>query len=506
METYSYHIFYFPFKWELPGEDLKTFSEQIDLTHVPINSFSHWDRVQYDPLAEVSYDKSDIAEREELFGELQYYFDFVHSVLYDQKDVARPLINHYERREPKGGNVEYHIVVKDKEYILKVDAINVNLYATGVGIMSFYLVNNLENQKDGYSIRDINQYGRRIMPPNSREFMHEYSMMSNSISIKGLYGNGARYMDSFDYCIHTKDSPTKRGLSTTWQPAIFIDSLIKDLSANMKATPVIDDRMMVNCWYGNNEYCDAIKSMTGNDKEFVMGDFWYKYVYVDEGNDDYCQNVEMKRELLKKSTYYRWQQYGTLYGVTRYSFVALTGEGSFISMHMRTIYSRMFELIIIQRASLLRFSAEVTKVSCLYPEANNSLALRIESLYREYIRFINQVYFKNVTAQEQGIELYDMLMSQFKSTERIKDLDGEISELHQYISLYFDHKRNKNGVWLSEMATIFLPVTILTAVFSMGVLKLEAGWIVQVILIISITLIVFKIIQKRRLNNGRDLY
>ena len=34
MSTYSYHVFYFPFKWELPGEDKKFFSEQIDLKHI----------------------------------------------------------------------------------------------------------------------------------------------------------------------------------------------------------------------------------------------------------------------------------------------------------------------------------------------------------------------------------------------------------------------------------------------------------------------------------------
>jgi len=30
---YSYHIFYFPFKWHLPEEEKKLLSEQVDLKH-----------------------------------------------------------------------------------------------------------------------------------------------------------------------------------------------------------------------------------------------------------------------------------------------------------------------------------------------------------------------------------------------------------------------------------------------------------------------------------------
>ena len=366
MSTYSYHVFYFPFKWELPGEDKKFFSEQIDLKHIPINEYTLWDRVQYDPAEKyIPVVGEDTKDREELFGELQYYFDFVHPVLYDIKGAQNPIIYHYERREPKAGNVEYRIAVGDKEYVLKVDAINLNLYATGVGILSFFLANNEESQKEELDVRNINQFGRRIMPPHSGEFSAENrSMLSKSIKIEGLHGNPSKYMDEFNYKIHTTGQDSEFGLSDVWKPAVFIDNLIKDLSPDMKVTPVIDDRMLVNCWYGNDELSKQVKDMTGNlkDGEFVMGNFWYKYVFVDDGNDDTCRNNEMKKKLLEESTYYRWQEQGTLYGISRYSMVALTDTSWFASnilaMHMRTIYSRMFELIIIQRASMLRFSGE----------------------------------------------------------------------------------------------------------------------------------------------------
>lgn len=471
MNYYSYHIFYFPFKWEIAGEEKKLFSEQVDLKHIPVSSCSMWERVQIDNV--LLSQQVDKKEQEELFAERQYYFDFVHPVLYDMKNAENPIIHHYERREPKERNVEYHIEVKNRTYVLNLDALNVNLYATGVGIMTFFLKNEKEDQRDESAIRDINQFGRRIMPPHCGEFMKENrSMIAQSIRIVGLEGDSSRYQDTFDYMTDIRGRGEKqRGLAHIWNPAWFIKYLIEDLSPTMKVIPVIDDRMLVNCWYGNDEFSKKIKDVDyhGN-VPFVDTDFWYKYVFVDDGDFVTCQNNGMKEELLKQSTYYRWQKLGTLYGVSRYSFVTITNMEAkgFIDVHMRTIYSRMFELVILQRASILRFSGEVTKVSALKEGHDKELARRIRSLYREYIRFINQIYFQSVTVQDQGIELYDMLMEQFKSGEKIKDLDAEISELQQYVTLIIDQHRNENGELLNYIAAAFLPASFLTGIFGMN--------------------------------------
>lgn len=98
-------------------------------------------------------------------------------------------------------------------------------------------------------------------------------------------------------------------------------------------------------------------------------------------------------------------------------------------------------------------------------------------MYKEYIRFVNQIYFRNVTVQDQGIEMYDMLLKQFASGEQIKDLDEEIGELYQYITLLVDQNRNENGEYLNKLAAIFLPATILTGMFGMNqVADLEGDW------------------------------
>jgi cellobiose phosphorylase len=82
-----------------------------------------------------------------------------------------------------------------------------------------------------------------------------------------------------------------------------------------------------------------------------------------------CQNIEMKKDLIKKHTYTRWSDYGTFFGVNRYSFVCLTGSlehlkkpwinAAFLVNHMQTMYYNMSEICIVQSASLLLLSDEL---------------------------------------------------------------------------------------------------------------------------------------------------
>ena len=129
------------------------------------------------------------------------------------------------------------------------------------------------------------------------------------------------------------------------------------------------------------------------------------------------------------------------------------------------------------------------------------VALQIGSLYKEYIRFVNQIYFRSVTVQDQGIELYDMLTNQFASNDQIKDLDDEIGELYQYITLMVDQSRNENGEKLNLMAAIFLPATVLAGLFGMNrmcELETQFDFWMHIGVIVVISVIVYWIIKKWR--------
>ena len=232
---YSYHNFMFPFQWRIKEYDNKTFSEQICLRNINYGAGANWERLPVPQNEE---------ERDVLYNERNYFYEFVHDALYDNGSESS-LIRHYERNEPKHGDVTYVIDCGEKGvYELRVDAINLNLYSTGVGVLSFYLYN--EKYPEPEHVLRINQAGRRVFPPfmaslTSRE------IIANSIEIKGLHGRETGYREDFNRYTNEMNN----------QPATFITDMIHEVAENINLKPVIDDRMFVQCWYKNDEWTNS---------------------------------------------------------------------------------------------------------------------------------------------------------------------------------------------------------------------------------------------------------
>lgn len=500
MTTYSYHIFYFPFQWNIKGKDFPTLSEKTDFGKIKFNPLSFWKRNH-------EYDND---EAEQMYNEKNYYYKFVHNVLYDnyEKDYTDNIILHFERDECKvSDNIYYNIKVsqREKPFVLKVDSMNINLYASGVGILTFYLSNREESQSDPESVLLINQYGRRIMPPFYKDIQMR-TEISEYISIEGLSGN-CSYKENFKN-YSTDDS---------WKQASFINNLIEDLSPNIIINPIIDDRMFVASWYKNNELSDVFTNNTeAYRKDVVYEDihssdkiknfnkfskFWYRFIFID-GGDETCKNTMMKEKYLEEHSYIRWQKYSSLYGCCRYSMVYLTSETcpDYLLKYFETIYARMVELVLIQRASILRFSDEVAKVSNLNNKDVKILSERVGSIYKEYIRFINQMFFRDVTAQDQGIELYNMLQKNLKLMEYLKDLDGEIQEQFNYISLKEDRIGNEKVARLNRIAIRFVPISFIAGFFGMNpfgsVINWDWGFLLQFVILLLVYFLSLKYIKK----------
>ncbi|MBL0286673.1 MAG: hypothetical protein IPQ19_04465 [Bacteroidetes bacterium] len=156
----------------------------------------------------------------------------------------------------------------------------------------------------------------------------------------------------------------------------------------------------------------------------------------------------MKAKQLKAHTYDRWLNYGTIYGMTRDSFVCLsdTGFGKKLTMqHMNTMYYTLSVLCLAQRTSVLKFTAEVANLADLAKiDPDKKLIDNIKGVYKNYIEFINKLYFREITPQIQGIEIYNQFQKILNLENEIKDLDSEISELHEYVSLIQTERQNSN--------------------------------------------------------------
>lgn len=477
MSTISFHTFMFPFRWKINGLDDKPFSEQVNLDNIRYALSSNWERMTKPTVEE---------EKDGLYNERNYFYEFVHPALYDDGS-PQSLVRHYERIEPKHGGVTYKIVCgrDHDEYILDVQSINLNLYATGVGVLSIYLHNNRHTEvKD---ILAINQYGRRVFPP----FIADVSLrneIAHSLSFEGL--NGVYGEDFNGYSNKTQSN----------HPAAFIGKMVNEVADNIKMQPVIDDRMFVLCWYKNNEWS---KKFVNDYDDFIENDEdWYKLVFADNFFGLSCQNKSMRQELIKKSTYERWQLWSSLYGISRYSMVYLTNSGcpDFLLTNFETEYVRMSELVLMQRASVLRFSAEVTQISKL--SGTKDFSERVSSLYREYIRFVNRFYFREISAQDQAIEIYQKLYDAMNLKEQVEKLDGEIEELHDYVSMREESRTNRTMSLLTWITTIFLPVTVVAGYFSMNNFGDNPWFLLESILMICFAIVVISIvlfINKKRI-------
>ena len=74
---------------------------------------------------------------------------------------------------------------------------------------------------------------------------------------------------------------------------------------------------------------------------------------------------------------------------------------------------------------------------------NKELRVRVNTLNRDYLRFVNNVYFREVTPQDQGIELYDLMQKQMNIKRDEEGLSTEVEQLYHYVTMANDEQRNK---------------------------------------------------------------
>ncbi len=144
----------------------------------------------------------------------------------------------------------------------------------------------------------------------------------------------------------------------------------------------------------------------------------------------------MRHELLKRSVYDRWIDWGTIHGVTHHSLICLTSayEGIINSVinPFLTQYVQIAVLTVVQRAVILLLSDEAAEVANGFAGEDVITQEEIKSIERLQARYVtaqNQLLLSEVTAQEQGVEIYEMLQEQLYIKKNMDDLHSEIGNL-----------------------------------------------------------------------------
>ncbi len=461
VDVMSYHAFMFPFSF-----DKNVAKENILCKHIEIDEEfakkledSGWDYSQF-----TLENSTDV----KVYNEYSYYTEPVRDMLYNIQEQFTPgETSYYFTKEVENG--EYNITLIDgTKFELKLTDIYLRLFETGIGVLVFETENHLRTNFD--DILKINEYGRRVYPQYLDSSCKNYatqtkkSFLADRIEVK-LKEESEYIVENFhdEYCQKIPDKLLIANHIVEILGETVFSQRKKESLCSIK--PILDDRMFVVSYAENEE---LIRCLQKEDENYKKNNDWYKYLFID-GQDKMVQYAPMQAKLAEDSTYPRWLGWGTLWGMTRYSFVALTTSGGrgMILPHTQYHYHQMAIIILAIQASLARFRDEVSILSNL--KDDDDLEKKVQVLYEYYIKFINKLHFRELTSQDQGIELYAMAKKLMNFEQEIKDLDNEISELHTYVSMNNEKNRNDRLETISQLGAAFLPPSLLAGIYGMNV-------------------------------------
>ena len=491
MATISYHIFMFPF------------SLKAEWNHDNIDTMlrnESWERDQF------FYEKGDFASN---FSEQGYFYDFCSGAMFDDPTSLNRVLATYQFPISAGDTYTININKSGnkKSYTLAVDKIELNIYDEKAAILCFHLNN--DKHQDVQDILYINDYGRRIYPQylvNGDDGKIDLQRTKNSFladSISLRLERRPDYEDDFS-------SYTQKKVPPYTMPR-YIKGLLPE--AMHECRWLLDDRMYVVSYFSNIDFAKQMREKYGTEGKWLDRQrpewYWYQYVFVDN-DDPTCQDEKMFKELLSHATYARWNNldgkndYHTFFGVSRYSFTCLTGIDFIgLSRQTKTMYYRMASLVLAQRVLSLYYSREISEISKELDEdklSNKQLRKRVNILNRDYLRFVNNIYFREVTPQDQGIELYDLMQEQMSIKRDEEGLSTEVEQLYHYVTMTNDEQRNAETEKLSIIATLFLVPTLLTGIWGMN-LDEECDfwyWIFSAAAVVLAVVIIMQLINVKR--------
>ncbi|MEM5777462.1 MAG: hypothetical protein QXJ06_03360 [Candidatus Aenigmatarchaeota archaeon] len=386
------------------------------------------------------------------FNEHSYFYEFIHDTLFtyykeEEIELNDNIISLYYEVDISPKDEITFIIKGDTQYIytLRVDNISLRIFESEVGVLSFTLYNTC--YKDFEDIQRINDFGRRIYPQflgtgGVKEPIDstKYSFFCDKIifNISNLYIE--EEFKTEDFIEIYKKNNNKPEINY----AKYIKELLKPLDdEELTYRSVNDDRMYILCWYGNNDMINRLKKFNNIEYAYENDESWYRYIFIDGSKETMIKNNKMRRKLIKKSTYGRFVEGNTLFGISRYSFVCLTDTGYFaynvIRNHMQKVYYQISVLLLAQRASIICFSNKLEKINIVTNEKLNKekefeyvekKVKDLENLDYRILNFINRMTYKEVTPQEQGIELYTLALKRMNINKQLYVLRQKVNDLH----------------------------------------------------------------------------
>lgn len=273
-----------------------------------------------------------------------------------------------------------------------------------------------------------------------------------------------------------------------------------DYSVTTKNTPpknytrietALDDRMFVACYYRNSDFVDDMrewdeenyrylthaKEMTPFDNENNMNAAHrlYTMMYVD-GNGICCHSRSMLQDLLSdEHIYTRWLEYGwgedvkeqneneqkkkkvfvgTITGFSEYTMISVAKKPlPHLINAFLTQYVEMAILSLAQRSSLLSFEYMISEYA-------HGRSYNVEDIHKRYILFQSQMLLNEVTSQQQGLELYELLKKNLMIEKEKSEIKEQIEGSFEHENYIHDKKENRMLLLISFLGIVELARTL----------------------------------------------
>ena len=524
---YSYHTFLFPFIWN-DGKNTTDCDRNITmdmfLKMLPIGT--HW--IEDVLGHEGFFPRNNVPEYCWDYGVYQYFTDPARKLVFGQEDGSLIRSFFYRQPDQEQRQLNTYEITKDgKKYTLQLNGIRLQVFASGAALLAFELENHESEQRNLAAVNIINEYGRRICYPylpckteeDGKKVSNEAKayLTADRIEIK-FDGEVIMIPDedekaekrafACEYYLQTaKDlhdhfDDERRKMTTTYVMRPIQDILdggLNQITSNKDhiknkwfIRPIIDDRMFVCCIVsdsafakecgiydregatclqaelqsrsGRGEYrylssCDSVDD--GSNTSCKL----YQLLFVD-GKCTSCQSHIMRRELLKRCVYDRFIDWGTIHGVSHHAIICVTGDPQYVTDTVinpfLTEYVELAKIALIQRATILSLSARATEIAnqagdAKWPE-------KCFEFQKDYVTARNQIFLFEVTAQEQGVELFQMLENELYVTENLKKLDVQLENLYELANLQDDRKSQENDRYLNLIISILAIIAFVTGV------------------------------------------
>lgn len=474
--VFSYHTFILPFIWDVPNSNEKTRKRFYSF----FDTNPNWYCTDFDDEYNLNTTTENFTKQDAymLYAEYQYFNPAARRAIYGLgSGIVRSYCFRPDYVKNKG---KYIIEAKGEVYTLMINAIRVRIYNTGVALFVLECENlrgeEYEHQNNMKAVKNINDYGRRVfLPFLPRKENGFFTICADKLTLS-IDGVGVFVSDfmalaksiknmedvlnniSFTHiCDFIKEIMSFGGMCTFTSNSTHVNYD----DNNFYIYPAIDDRMFVACVINDSDCAAKYTAKINKEYSYLSSDDLskdlYELAFVDNAGGCSCMHSEMRKELLETHVYRRWMDSGTITTVANQSLISVTNFSPTVDSFI-TQYYQLCCLCLVQRASILNFQREATAVSQTIERRGKNIKAatiaKILDLQERFVAFQNQLGLAEVTPQEQGIDIYNMIMDSFYIEREKAVLKDQLESLYAAANSNLDFSLNKGGTIFAAVAII----------------------------------------------------